>query len=69
MTHGTNVLVGTDPARIRAAITSALDAPRIPAEPPPKWDGHAAERIVEVLAGISAAAGPWGSRGSPTRSR
>jgi UDP-N-acetylglucosamine 2-epimerase (non-hydrolysing) len=69
VTHGTNVLAGTDPARIRAAITSALDAPRIPTEPPPKWDGHAAERIVEVLAGISEAAGPWGSRGSPTRSR
>lgn len=51
-TLGTNVLVGTDPARIRAAIRRALgprDAQR-PAQVPPLWDGHAAERIVAVTA-------------------
>jgi len=47
---GTNVLVGTDPARIRAAIRTALgprDARR-PHQVPPLWDGHAAERIVAI---------------------
>jgi len=59
VTHGTNVLAGTDPGRIRAAIATALAAPRVVLDPPPKWDGHAAERIVEVLE----------TRGSPTSSR
>jgi UDP-N-acetylglucosamine 2-epimerase (non-hydrolysing) len=49
MTYGTNVLVGTDPVLIRAGINAALEAPRLPAEPPPKWDGKAAERIADVL--------------------
>ncbi len=45
---GTNVLVGTDPARIRAAIREALDGKRQAHQVPPLWDGHAAERIVAV---------------------
>jgi len=46
---GTNTLLGLDPAAI-AAIPQALSAPR-PArtEPPPLWDGRAAERIADVL--------------------
>jgi len=46
---GTNTLLGLDPAAI-AGIPQALSAPR-PAnlEPPPLWDGHAAERIADVL--------------------
>ena len=27
----------------------ALDSPRSPLAPPPLWDGHASERIVQVL--------------------
>lgn len=51
---GTNVVVGTDQNRIMSAAFAALDrkpdrsAPRIP----PLWDGHAAERIADVLAAI-----------------
>jgi UDP-N-acetylglucosamine 2-epimerase (non-hydrolysing) len=44
---GTNTLLGLDPTRIR-------EVPALLAEPrrssvPPLWDGHAAERIVDVL--------------------
>ncbi len=48
---GTNTLLGLDPAAI-ATIPAALAA-RGPAsaEPPPLWDGHAAERIADVIVG------------------
>jgi UDP-N-acetylglucosamine 2-epimerase (non-hydrolysing) len=46
---GTNTLLGLDPAAI-AGIPAALAARgAAPAEPPPLWDGHAAERIADVL--------------------
>ena len=49
VTHGTNRLVGTDVDRIVAAWREASAADgRGPT--PPLWDGHAAQRIVEVLA-------------------
>ena len=53
---GTNVLAGTDPARISAEAVAALDRAR-PAVPPtpPLWDGHAAERIADVLIQFCAA--------------
>jgi UDP-N-acetylglucosamine 2-epimerase (non-hydrolysing) len=46
---GTNTLLGLDPAAI-GTIPSLLAAttPERPA-PPPLWDGHAAERIADVL--------------------
>jgi UDP-N-acetylglucosamine 2-epimerase (non-hydrolysing) len=46
---GTNTLLGLDPAAI-ATIPATLSAQR-PAntEPPPLWDGHASERIADVL--------------------
>ncbi len=49
---GTNTLLGLDPAAI-AGIPAALAARGgAPApEPPPLWDGHAAERIADVIAG------------------
>jgi UDP-N-acetylglucosamine 2-epimerase (non-hydrolysing) len=52
---GTNTLLGLDPAAI-ASIPSALAGrtDRGP-EPPPLWDGHAAERIADVVAGLDAA--------------
>ncbi|HEX5761556.1 MAG TPA: UDP-N-acetylglucosamine 2-epimerase (non-hydrolyzing) [Solirubrobacterales bacterium] len=47
---GTNTLLGLDPAAI-ASIPSALAGrPASPSEPPPLWDGKAAERIADVLA-------------------
>src|SRR4029453_1431203 len=47
---GTNTLLGLDPAAI-AAIPAALDGrDGAPPEPPPFWDGHAAERLAEVVA-------------------
>ncbi|HPD13573.1 MAG TPA: UDP-N-acetylglucosamine 2-epimerase (non-hydrolyzing) [Planctomycetota bacterium] len=48
--HGTNVLVGRDPARIIAESRRALARPPGPPAAPPLWDGRAAERIVDVLA-------------------
>lgn len=46
---GTNTLLGLDPGAI-ASIPAALEAcPGAPAQPPPLWDGHAAERIADVL--------------------
>jgi len=48
---GTNTLLGLDPSAI-ATIPAALEARGDPpAEAPPLWDGHAAERIAEVVAG------------------
>jgi UDP-N-acetylglucosamine 2-epimerase (non-hydrolysing) len=47
---GTNVLAGTDPARIAAAALRALDGGGpAPAADPPLWDGRAAERIADIL--------------------
>jgi len=46
---GTNTLLGLDPAAI-AAIPAALEAGGpAPSEPPPLWDGHAAERVADVI--------------------
>ncbi|MBV9303346.1 MAG: UDP-N-acetylglucosamine 2-epimerase (non-hydrolyzing) [Acidobacteriaceae bacterium] len=48
-TVGTNVLVGTDGARIRAAVNSALTNTSRRRSIPEKWDGHSGERIVATL--------------------
>jgi UDP-N-acetylglucosamine 2-epimerase (non-hydrolysing) len=55
---GTNVVVGTDPARIIEAAEVALARKRAGTEMrvPPLWDGHAAERIVEAIASFRDAA-------------
>jgi len=47
--QGTNRLAGTDPARILMAAREALTQRR-EARRPVLWDGHASERIVEILA-------------------
>jgi UDP-N-acetylglucosamine 2-epimerase (non-hydrolysing) len=46
---GTNVLVGTDPQRILHEANSILDGHTRIGSIPEKWDGHAAERIVDIL--------------------
>jgi len=50
LTEGTNVLAGTDPARIVEETKKAAQAERM-ARQPALWDGKAAERIVKVLEG------------------
>jgi UDP-N-acetylglucosamine 2-epimerase (non-hydrolysing) len=52
--QGTNTVVGRDPERIAEAAAAALAAPWTggegrTAECPTFWDGHAAERIADVL--------------------
>jgi UDP-N-acetylglucosamine 2-epimerase (non-hydrolysing) len=49
VSQGTNVLVGTDPAKIVAAASKIVAGVVKTAQMPPLWDGHAAKRIVDVL--------------------
>ena len=46
---GTNVLVGTDPARIERETSSVLDGNARRGAVPEKWDGRAGVRIAQVL--------------------
>jgi UDP-N-acetylglucosamine 2-epimerase (non-hydrolysing) len=48
VTDGTNQLVGTTPAAIRAAVARVL-AGEIPVRRPDLWDGLAASRVVDAL--------------------
>lgn len=48
VTEGTNLVVGTDPSRIREEATRALDGHGKAGRVPDKWDGRAAERIAQV---------------------
>jgi UDP-N-acetylglucosamine 2-epimerase (non-hydrolysing) len=53
---GTNTLLGLDPARITEipgllASGAPAAAEGEPAPRPKRWDGHAAERVADVLAG------------------
>jgi UDP-N-acetylglucosamine 2-epimerase (non-hydrolysing) len=47
---GTNTLLGLDPAAISEIPATLAGRPTVLAEPPPLWDGHAAERIADILA-------------------
>jgi UDP-N-acetylglucosamine 2-epimerase (non-hydrolysing) len=51
VTQGTNLLVGTNPSKIVAAAEQILRGDGRRGRTPPLWDGHAAERIVEILVG------------------
>jgi UDP-N-acetylglucosamine 2-epimerase (non-hydrolysing) len=57
VTDGTNRVIGTRPQRVLAEIERVLDGDRPPARRPPLWDGHAAERIAAVLAGVAGGEG------------
>ena len=48
--EGSNVVVGTDPARIVAEVRKVLRGEGKQGHRPHLWDGKAAERIVEILA-------------------
>jgi len=48
--EGTNVLAGTDPARIVAEVRKVLRGEGKQGRRPHLWDGKAAERIVDLLA-------------------
>jgi UDP-N-acetylglucosamine 2-epimerase (non-hydrolysing) len=51
---GTNVVVGTDTSRIVSAASAALNgAAQKAGQQPPLWDGHASERILDVLEEVS----------------
>jgi UDP-N-acetylglucosamine 2-epimerase (non-hydrolysing) len=54
VTHGTNIIVGTDKARILDAFLRVSSGDWKPAGPPELWDGHAAERIVRVIREMAA---------------
>jgi UDP-N-acetylglucosamine 2-epimerase (non-hydrolysing) len=49
---GTNTLLGLDPAAITGIPAALAEHPHKPPEPPPLWDGRAAERIADVVAGL-----------------
>jgi UDP-N-acetylglucosamine 2-epimerase (non-hydrolysing) len=55
--QGTNTVVGTDPAAIRASFEEVLSGGGKAGRSPELWDGRAAERIAAVLAGWNAVRG------------
>jgi UDP-N-acetylglucosamine 2-epimerase (non-hydrolysing) len=50
---GTNILVGRDPQRIRQQVERILFGHTKRGQVPPLWDGHAAERIAEIIAKLT----------------
>jgi UDP-N-acetylglucosamine 2-epimerase (non-hydrolysing) len=50
LTAGTNKLLGLDPSAIAQIPLALAQRPAKPPEPPLLWDGHAAERIADVIA-------------------
>ena len=48
-TVGTNELIGTDPAAVKPALDLLFSGQWKKGAIPPLWDGHTAERIVEIL--------------------
>ncbi len=48
---GTNTLIGDDLALLRAQVQAVIEGRGKRGAVPPLWDGHAAERIIDVLLG------------------
>ncbi|MBV9086381.1 MAG: UDP-N-acetylglucosamine 2-epimerase, partial [Acidobacteriaceae bacterium] len=48
-TSGTNILVGRDLDRLQAELERILQGKKKDRVTPPLWDGHAAERIADVI--------------------
>ncbi len=57
VTVGTNLLVGHDVARLRTEFVHVLAGKPKRGSVPPLWDGHAADRIAQVMMGWRARAG------------
>ncbi len=53
-TIGTNRLIGTNPQAVKPALDALFAGEWQPGAIPPLWDGHTAERIVEILYGLEA---------------
>jgi len=53
VTAGTNTLLGLDPEAISTIPEALANRPSPPQAPPPLWDGRAAGRIADILAGQS----------------
>jgi UDP-N-acetylglucosamine 2-epimerase (non-hydrolysing) len=51
VTAGTNALLGLDPAAISRIPQALSESPPERQQPPPLWDGHASERIADLIAG------------------
>lgn len=49
ISQGTNRLVGQDPNRLKAEVDRVLASRPVKIPPPPYWDGHAGDRIADVL--------------------
>ena len=49
VTEGTNEVVGVNPVKIRKAVDTVLAGKWKTGRLPPFWDGHSAERIVDIL--------------------
>jgi UDP-N-acetylglucosamine 2-epimerase (non-hydrolysing) len=50
---GTNTLLGLEPAAIATIPATLAERPGGRHEPPPLWDGRAAQRVAEVVAGLA----------------
>jgi UDP-N-acetylglucosamine 2-epimerase (non-hydrolysing) len=49
VTLGTNILVGQDRVKLHAELAKILEGKGKPGRVPPLWDGHAGERIAEII--------------------
>jgi len=52
VTMGTNELLGTNPDAIAPAMQRLLSGNWKKGTVPPLWDGHTAERIIEIISGL-----------------
>jgi UDP-N-acetylglucosamine 2-epimerase (non-hydrolysing) len=53
VTLGTNILIGQDGAALRAELMKVLEGKQKQGTVPPLWDGHAGQRIAEILNKLS----------------